>query len=212
MTDFTSFDGIIFDVDGTLWDSTDPVAVSYNIVFEREGMSYRTTGPELMKLFGKPMDVIFANLFPELPRSETDRLANDCIIEENHYLEEHPADFYPGIYKTMEALSKKYPLFIVSNCQCGYIEIVEKAGGLTPFIKDHLCFGDTGTSKGQTLLRLMRENGLKNPIYVGDTQGDMDACKEAGIPMILCNYGFGHTDEAIAAIDTFGELTTLFEA
>ena len=80
---------------------------------------------------------------------------------------------------------------------------------LEPFIKDHLCFGETQTSKGQTILTLMKRNGLKNPVYVGDTRGDADACAEAGIPFIFAGYGFGDVPDAKMRISKFTDLKDL---
>ena len=91
------------------------------------------------------------------------------------------------VVDTIRELSHRYPLFIVSNCQCGYIEVMMKASGIEPYIKDHLCFGETRLSKDQTLLQLIERNDLKSPVYVGDTQGDADSCAKAGVPFILLN-------------------------
>lgn len=201
------FDGVIFDVDGTLWDSTDRVAFTYNRIFEREGVSARVTGSILKKLFGKPMDVIFAQLLPEVEEKRRMELADVVMDAENQDLETYGADYYPDVVETFRLLSEKVPLFIVSNCQKGYIEIVLEGADLGKYVKDYLCFGDTGTSKGQTILTLMKKNGLKNPVYVGDVQGDADACKEAGIPIIYCAYGFGTIEEPYAVIHGLKELT-----
>lgn len=57
---------------------------------------------------------------------------------------------YDGVVDTVKKLSEKYPLFIVSNCQCGYIEAMLNASGLGSYIKDHLCFEETQTPKSQT--------------------------------------------------------------
>ena len=86
-----------------------------------------------------------------------------CFQYENRYLETHPGKLYDGVTDTLAVLSGQYPLFIVSNCQKGYIEVLLRTCSLEPFIKDHLCFGETQTSKGQTILSLMKRNGLKNP-------------------------------------------------
>ena len=99
-----------------------------------------------------------------------------------------------------QKLSAKLPLFIVSNCQCGYIEQFLRKNNFASYITDHLCFGQTGTSKGQTLLRLIREHHLAHPVYVGDTLGDANACKEAGIPFVLADYGFGDVENPDARI------------
>ena len=77
---------------------------------------------------------------------------------------------------------------------------------LTEIIRDHLCFGDTGTEKGQTILELMRRNGITDAVYVGDTQGDYEATLVAGIPFIWAAYGFGNPEGYAARIDDIGQL------
>lgn len=204
-------DGIIFDVDGTLWDSTEVVAVAYNrILLGNTDRSAPVTPDELKQLFGKPMDVIFAALAPSLPYEEQCRLAELCFEQEHVELEKTPGTVYPHLEETLAALSRSYPLFIVSNCQDGYIELFFRKTGLGRYFKGHLCFGQTKTSKGQTILRLMRENNLHAPVYVGDTQGDADACREAQIPFVFAAYGFGSAVHADYRIESLRDLQTLF--
>ena len=81
--------------------------------------------------------------------------------------------------------------------------------GLTPYIQGHMCFGDTGTSKGQTILTLMRKYNISSAVYIGDTQGDYEATVEAGIPFIWCTFGFGTPEGYAAKIDKFEELLNL---
>ncbi len=206
-------DSIIFDVDGTLWDSTEIVAIGYNRALETyTDLPIRVDGTRLMTLFGKPMDQIFAELLPELSAEQQHFISEKCVILEEEELEKaDPAPLlYPGIEEMFQKLSKKFPLFIVSNCQCGYIEQFLRKNHFESYITDHLCFGQTGTSKGQTILRLMKENHLKNPVYVGDTQGDANACREAGIPFILAEYGFGNVPDPDARIRKPLDLVSMF--
>ena len=81
--------------------------------------------------------------------------------------------------------------------------------GLTPYIQGHLCFGDTGTSKGRTIRTLMERYGIESCAYVGDTQGDYEATVEAGVPFIWATYGFGTPAGYAAKIDTFADLLNL---
>ena len=204
-------DGIIFDVDGTLWDSTDVVAIAYNLILEKY-TDTRVDGARLKQLFGKPMDVIFQSLIPDATEEERKDIVEQCLIAEEEQIEEkHPVP-YDGVKEMLQILSEKYPLFIVSNCQCGYIEQFLRLTGNEKYITDTLCFGQTGTSKGQTILKLMEKNNLKHPVYVGDTQGDADACKEAGIPFIFAEYGFGNVKEADGRIAMPMELIKLIGA
>lgn len=208
-----NIDSIIFDVDGTLWDSTEVVAIGYNRALETyTDLPVRVDGARLMKLFGKPMDQIFAELLPELSAEQQHYISEKCVILEEEELEKADPKplLYPGIEEMFQKLSEKLPLFIVSNCQCGYIEQFLRKNHFESYITDHLCFGQTGTSKGQTILRLMKENHLKAPVYVGDTLGDANACKEAGIPFILAEYGFGEVADPDASIQKPLDLVHLF--
>lgn len=203
-------DAIIFDVDGTLWDSTEVVAVAYNrTIAENTNLTPSVTPDILKKLFGKPMDEIFDALVPQLTREEQYTLGEKCFVQEHLELEKTPGTMFDGLEEALKAVSAKYPLYIVSNCQKGYIDLFFRKTGLGHYFKGHLCFGDTGTSKGQTILRLMREHGITAPVYVGDTQGDADACREAGIPFILAEYGFGDAAQPDYRIRTLADLPQL---
>lgn len=200
-------DGIIFDVDGTLWDSTDSVVESWNLAIrENSDLDFVVTDEFLSSLFGKTMDEICNLLFPSSEKEERLRLGALCFEYENKYLETKPGRLYPGVRETFERLSQKTRLYIVSNCQCGYVEVMLKTTGLGKYVTDTLCFGQTQTSKGKTIRTLMEKNHLKDVFYVGDTQGDADACKEAGIPFVFASYGFGNVPDAKWSIDSITEL------
>ena len=203
-------DSIIFDVDGTLWDSTKSVAESWNKAIREHSSLNLTLEPvSLSKVFGKTMTEIADALFPDLSVKERMELLDVCFDEENRYLEDHPGILYPDVVRTIKELSLSCPLYIVSNCQCGYIEVMLRTTGLAPYIRDHLCFGETQVPKCETIRLLIERNNLQSPVYVGDTQGDADSCKTAGIPFIFAEYGFGDVPDARTRIHTFSDLTKL---
>lgn len=203
-------DSIIFDVDGTLWDSTIQVTESWNLAIQENASFHLVLEPvSLSRVFGKTMTEIADTIFHFLSPEEREKMIRICFDYENRYLENHPGILYPGVAHTIKRLAKSYPLFIVSNCQRGYIEVLLRTTGLNPYITDHLCFGDTNTEKGKTIRTLMKRNNLKNPVYVGDTQGDADACKDAGIPFIYAGYGLGNVPDANIKISRFSDLVQL---
>ena len=206
-------DGIIFDIDGTLWDSTYTAATAWNEAIKEFGNSnvnVNVTADLLKKEFGKPMDVIISDVFPMLNKKDQDDILKVICKWEHIMLNKLGGIALGDIKSTMKELSKRHDLYIVSNCQLGYIELVMKFFDIESLIKDHLCFGDTGTSKGQTILTLMKRNGLKDPVYIGDTEGDHNACKEAEIPFVFAEYGFGETTKPDYTVKSFEELKTLF--
>lgn len=202
---------LIFDVDGTLWDSRRPVAIAWDRVIEQEtGKALGLNAENMSSLFGKQMDEICRLVFPDLPDEKRFAIGNKCFEYENAYLADDPGDLFPGVADTLEKLAASYPLYIVSNCQCGYIEVFLESTGLGHFFKGHLCFGDTRLSKGQTIRRLMAEHGLTDVVYIGDTQGDANACLEARVPFVFAAYGFGEVENPWKTIDSFSELPALF--
>lgn len=206
-----NYESLIFDIDGTLWDSRALVAEGYNIQLRAEGLAHLcVTAEDLKPLFGKVMTEIADSILATIPAESRYDLMERCMATENRYLEENECRIgYPGIRETVEALSKKYRLFIVSNSQQGYPELCISKLGLTPYIQGHLCFGDTGTSKGKTIRTLMERYGIENCAYVGDTQGDYEATVEADVPFIWCTYGFGVPEGYAAKVDAFDQLLEL---
>jgi phosphoglycolate phosphatase len=206
-----NYESLIFDIDGTLWDSRALVAEGYNIQLRKEGLEHLCVDAETLKtLFGKVMTDIADSIFATIPVPERYALMDRCMETENNYLFENPCHIgYPGVKETLEKLAKNHRLFIVSNSQCGYPELCIDKLGLGAYIQGHLCFGDTGTTKGQTIRTLMEKYGIENAAYIGDTQGDYEATVEAGIPFIFAAYGFGTPADWVAKIDKIEDLLTI---
>ena len=206
------FESLIFDIDGTLWDSRALVAEGYNLQLRDEGLEHLSTDAETLKgLFGKVMTEIADALLAPIPTPERYALMERCMARENRYLQENPCKIaYPGIVEALEELSKNHRLFIVSNSQCGYPELCMDKLGIQQLIGGHLCFGDTGTPKGETIRVLMERHDITSAVYIGDTQGDADAARDAGIPFVWASYGFGTPDGWVDKADTPADLTDIF--
>jgi len=207
-----NYESIIFDIDGTLWDSRALIAEGYNIQLRKEGLHHLQTNEDvLLQLFGRTMSDIADNLFPEFAPEARYALMDRCIESEDAYLNEHPCDTiaYPDIKTTMEVLAKNHRLFIVSNGQKGYPQLAARKLKVDHLITGYLSYGDTGTHKGETIRILMKEHGITNAVYVGDTQGDYEATVDAGIDFIWADYGFGTPERCVATIHCFKDLLNL---
>lgn len=200
--------GIIFDVDGTLWDSAKPVAESWTLMLERRypELARIITSDDMYRNMGKTMDAIGADLFPGLAPDKRDEVMDACMRYENEYLADHPGVTYPNMKETLAALSREYGLYIVSNCQEGYIEALMAACGIASYISDTECIGATGRPKGDNIRLVMERNGLEKCLYVGDTAMDQEAAGKAGIPFVFASYGFGQASGADAVIGSLVEL------
>ncbi len=205
-------DGVIFDVDGTLWDSTPVVEQAWNRALKDLGITGVTiTADQLKGLFGLPMMEIIDHVLPNETKEVRQKYKPLCYQYEHDYLTRTPGVLYPKLEETLAELEKRFPLFIVSNCQEGYIELFFEKTGFAHFFKDHVCPGDTGLLKADNIRLIAKRHGLKNPVYIGDTQMDADACRDAGVPIIFAAYGFGSVKEPDAVIQTLPELEELLE-
>lgn len=202
-------DSIIFDVDGTLWDSTEIVAKAWTQYLNGLGINMDITSQRLMGLFGQLLPDIARQLFPDKSQEEQLRLIDGCCQAEHEALNKQCAPLYPRLEETLQKLSRKYPLFIVSNCQAGYIEVFLNATGFSKYFKGHLCPGDTGKDKADNIRQISHDYGLISPVYVGDTMGDYNACQKAGVPFIYAAYGFGDVPECKYSIQSPLELLSL---
>lgn len=203
------YDSIVFDLDGTLWDSTPEVTVAFNKVLEEKHpeVTDEVTIEKLQGLFGLPLDVIAVKLFQSVPEQHAIEVMRECCAYECVYLAEHGAKLYDGLEETLKELHKKYKLFIVSNCQEGYIQCFFAAyPRLEQYFTDFEYPGRSGKFKADNIRMVIERNQLKAPIYVGDTNGDANASREAGVPFIFARYGFGEVEQYDLAIDSLREL------
>lgn len=203
------FDSVIFDMDGTLWDSTPEVAMAFNKVLREKypHLSYDVTAEKLRSLFGLPLDVIAVKLFTGIDEEYAKEIIRECCEYECEYLAEKGARLYDGLEETLKTLSSRYKLAIVSNCQEGYVQCFFKVNPqLEQYFTDYEYEGRTKKSKAENIRLVVERNNFKNPVYVGDTQKDADSAKEAGVAFIFARYGFGDVSEYYDVIDSFPEL------
>ena len=122
--------GVIFDMDGTVWDSSANVAKAWTVKVHEAGYTDKVvTREDIQSVMGKPMDVIADTLFTYTEKGpERDTLRSSCENYENAYLREHGGTLYDGVLETWAKLKEMgYHIYIVSNCQEGYIESFHKA-------------------------------------------------------------------------------------
>lgn len=208
-----NIDSIIFDIDGTLWDVRDEIAAALTQEAHRHGHpEINFTLENLTPVFGTPANEVADIFMPHLPPKERYQLMGHCGNNQIKFVESlHSDRTYPGVKDTIKKLSQQYPLFIVSNCPCGYVRAFMRRNKLSPWITDYEEQGKTGLSKGENIKLIMERNQLKSPMYVGDTLGDAVNAKKADASFVWASYGFGHVDNPEHSINDFRELHSLLK-
>ena len=199
---------VIFDLDGTLWDSAASVAESWNMEIKRvKGKDSRLTADDIRRNMGKTMNDIADELMSEYEGEERYELARYCEVFENAYITEHGGELFPGVTEILKELRDLgLRLTIVSNCQEGYVKAFLDSMKMHDLFDDYEEWGRSGLLKAENIRLVMERNNIAEAVYVGDIQKDADASAKAGVPCIWAAYGFGHIAEPAARIDSFFEL------
>ncbi|WP_182199351.1 HAD family hydrolase [Paraliobacillus salinarum] len=200
---------IIFDLDGTIWDARESIVIAWNNVLERHNINKKITKDDLKAVLGLPFDEFSKRLLSDVDKEKALKILNESYEAENIYLTSNGGLLYHNVEEVLKKLAEKYNLFIVSNCQDGYIEAFYHYHGLDKYFQDYENPGRTGLSKGENIKLIMERNQLMDAVYVGDTTGDQEAAAYAGIPFVFARYGFGEVSKYNYAIDTFEQLLDL---
>lgn len=209
-----SKNGILFDLDGTLWDSCVAIMPSWQRVMEAHGIKRPPiTQEEMNSYMGKTVEQIAPLMLPEVSLEEAINIMKEGCVEELEDLRKNGATLYDGIIETLKELSKSFNLYIVSNSQDGYIQAFIDHYNLSDIIKDFECAGRTGKCKGDNIRLVLERNEITKAFYVGDTILDKEAADKAGLPFVLADYGFGEVenpDYKITAPKDLIEITESF--
>ncbi len=207
-------DSIIFDLDGTLWDSTKTVANAWNEVFSQLGVKKTITEGDLLQLMGLQWPQIVKMYFEGFDEETLGNIKRKIDKNELVHIREHGAVPMRDMLFVIRSLKKKYRLFIVSNCQEGYVDAFLDLFDLWDDFEDFICAESTGLSKGENNKQIIEKHGLKSPVYVGDTSGDLESAKVANIPFIYAKYGFGEVseEENVKEIACLSELEGLLQS
>lgn len=204
---------IIFDLDGTMWNTTEAILPVWNEVLQKYSgeTSKQISKTEMEGYMGKTLEQIARLALPELNIKRSLEILGECCKAECKFLEQNGAIIYPMLIETLKELKKKYILLIVSNCQDGYIQAFLTHYKLRDVFADIEFAGRTGKTKGENIKLIMERNNVGKAVYVGDTQSDFDAAKFAGTEFIFAEYGFGNAENHKYSIKEFSDLPSVMD-
>ena len=206
-----NYDALVFDLDGTLWDVTEACAAGWNDSLRSLGITKTVTGDDIRRVVGKPTPVCVELLLPEEAEYHQKILEAMDPFEEAA-IKKQGGKFYDSLPETLEALARRYDLYLVSNCQRWYLELFFELSGVKGFFKGSDCFGNSQLNKAEMLQNLRQAHGFSQPAYIGDTDLDEESARKAGYAFIHAAYGFGRAKNPDRVINSLKELTLLTES
>jgi phosphoglycolate phosphatase len=201
---------LLFDLDGTLWS---PLRLSQAAWKNAGALHHVSTDhisqPLLASLMGHDLETFSRGVFPELEKGTRSAIAEEAMRQELMLLPDGYGEIYEGAAELLNTLCRDYRLFIISNCQHGYIQGFLDYYRLNSCITDHVSMEETGRPKRENIALIMERNGIQKGLYVGDTQSDCDAAWANGLTAVYASYGFGHAEYYNIEIKKITELTEI---
>lgn len=197
---------LFFDLDGTLWNALPSLTEAWNIAMEKNNKKYRYDIKTMTSFMGlTPIETVPLAFYDE-SIEEGLKLFDLCFKEEIDYLKKKPGKLYSNEIEVLKKLKEKYPLFIISNADCGYIECYLEGCKVSSLFVDHLAAGDTKKEKWENILLMKEKYNLDDVIYIGDTLKDQIESNKAKVKFIHAAYGFGKIENCKYEINSLDEL------
>ena len=198
--------GIIFDLDGTLWEVINTTYASVNkiaSIYNLDSVSKDT----ICSCFGLNKEETALKYFPNLDKEHRLKLLDEIALINIERLKISGGNIYDGVKETLELLNKNYDLYIVSNtANYEYIEAFLDGNHVRSYFKDYIAASSINLSKSNAIKKIIKENNINKAIYVGDTIHDLEASNKVDIPFIWCKYGFGYHIDSKYGIDKFSDI------
>jgi phosphoglycolate phosphatase len=197
---------LIFDMDGTLIDSS--VVISNAINHVRKKLSL----PPLKK---EDILSVVNDMHIHSPRYfyDADDFTQDHIVWfQEYYTAYHDKDvaLYEGIVSLLESVQKKYTLTLATNAyRQSTLQLLAHVG-IEGFFEMVVCADDVKESKpsGEMIEKILSAHDChpSKALMIGDSLKDKEAASRAGVETILVDWGFSDLDGACEKVDELGKL------
>ena len=202
---------IIFDMDGTLWDTSYSTLEAANKIADKYEIVRKFEMKTITDGMGLSFDENVKNYFPYLEYKDGSKFLDELINTNISMLSTKGGKLYDDVEATIEKLSKKYKLGIITNNNDDYVKIFFKTSGLEKYFSDYIGAATYGITKSDAIKKMVEKYGETTNYYIGDIRKDMEATLKAGIEFIHAKYGFEPTLEYKYSIDSIKKLPDYLE-
>jgi len=203
------YEAIVFDLDGTLWNSNKTCTGAWNTVLQDLANNTRITVRDMDSVSGKPIEECINMLLPGIKQKHGN--INELLTEsERNYIDRYGSVMYADVLENIIKLADLFKIYIVSNCQEWYLQKFIQISKLSHVLSGWDCFGRSGREKSKMLMAIKKKNKIKSAVYVGDTMHDRESANQADMDFIQVTYGFGEPIEDAVKFNNFKDLRDYF--
>lgn len=191
------YQAVIFDVDGTLLDTTEGVTAAVRYTIEQHHL-HELAWEELTTFIGPPIQDSFAKHFGISDSETLQELATTFRSRYKNY-ELFKAKPYEGIYELCDQLQRQGIVIAIATYKReDYAVEIIKHFGFDRY--SHIYYGadhENRLKKADIIKKCLADieiDGQSAAVMVGDTDNDALGAEEAGIDFIGVTYGFGFRD------------------
>lgn len=205
--DMCKYELVIFDVDGTLLDTSEGIIASAKYAIKKFG--YQIPSREILRTYiGPPIQKSFANSLG-VSEDDSNKMA-ECFRKRYKDIDLLKAERYEGILEAFKELANSgCKLAIATYKRQDYAEKIVDYFGFTQYTS--LIFGsdfEGKFSKADIIRNAIKASGItdyKKVVMVGDTENDAVGASELGIDFIGVTFGFGYqSNEEVVGTNVIG--------
>ena len=193
-----NLDGCFFDLDGTLCDTAPDIVACWRQTLETRGLPWECF--EAGFRIGPPLEPTIRGIYPDRAQEWIAELISEfrAMYLDCGFPKTRP---YPGIPELLEELRKRgVRLFVATNkSRAPSLKILRENGLLDYFEEVLTPESSTGgnQTKAELLKSALQRHGLtpSSCAMIGDTPGDIQAGKAAGMQTVGVLWGYGDPAE-----------------
>ncbi|MGR3764223.1 HAD family hydrolase [Rossellomorea sp. NS-SX7] len=212
-------DAVIFDMDGTLFQTDRILELSLDDAFERLRLNGlwegKTPTSKYREIMGVPLPKVWETLLP-CHSAEVRESVNEHFLERLiDNIQSGKGALYPHVKEVFTYLKEKQlKLFIASNGLPAYLESIVNHYGLDRWVDAAFSIEQVHSLNKSELVNMICDKyDVKRGAVVGDRLSDITAAKDNGLLAIGCRFDFSQEQELIQAdaiIEDLMELVDLF--